>query len=682
MGSAIALLLSVVLAFGAVQVHWAQSKAGQVQYVADAAVLAADGAVAEFVAYAQTIDAALLSLSLIGVASYAASAVAAFIPGGEGFAAKMADFGSRVFKTRDSFAKTAKKGLNAAQKLMPALCTKRAMEVLDANSNSSGVEYCGVAIPFPLTADELKISSDKNAQDASKDIAEREGEVAEEVRGQEEAQKKMDRAKLEAWKADCGDSSCMRERAQVLAGLSGSANPGYASVETWTFEAPLQRAQSYYKARFKAELGERADGSPELVGESVARKAFYKYAIEEVSKGRVATDSQGNEHPDLRLLARNKETVKKTRLYTDTVYPVSVSGKKATLHAYAGCPGYREGTPSGLGAVSAIDEGRVAECPECKFSATTLGRVPSASTSIGNGFEYHYRLVVEAAQRYRAATEELEESAKKLREAADDMKESLGKALGSLSSSRIDIQPPGRYGCVCIVYAGSSEVDIASGFMGGKTELGARVAVSAAMLAPDEDVDQAAVLSGIGSGLVPQEGLVGSLAKTVFGCWGEALGAYSKGTAGVVEVITSVIGSIPLVGTDLSEWVAAGFGDIAASSGLAPAEVQALKPVLVSSTEVLSRDGNSIASALLSVKKGAEIASEASVGDLSNVFALVDGLAMEDGEVSSDGALVLAALSMGLANLGVGEKAITIEDAGNVASQFYQYLARTRGGLR
>lgn len=681
-GAAIALLLSVVLAFGAVQVHWTQSKAGQVQYVADAAVLAADSVVAEFVAYAQTIDAALLSLSLIGVASYAASAVAAFVPGGEAFAAKAVDFGARVFKTRDSFAKTARKGLNAAQKLMPALCTKRAMEVLDANSDASGVEYCGVAVPLPLTADDLEIRSDDATEEASKDMAKREEEVAEEVRGQEEAQKKLDRAKLDAWKADCGDSSCMRERAQALAGLSGSANPGYASVETWTFQVPLERAQAYYKERFKAEPGERLSGSPELVGESVARKAFYKYAIEEVSKGHVTTDAQGNERPDLRTLARNKETVKKTRLYTDAVYPMSSSGKKSTLHAYAGCPGYRKGTPAGFGAVSAVEEGDASTCPDCKFSVITLGRVPSASTSIENGFEYHYRLVVEAAQRYRAAADELDKSAKKLREASAEMQGLLKKALKSLADSRIDIQPPGRYGCVCIVYAGTSEADIAASFMGEKAALGARMAISAATLAPDEAVDQAEVLRGIGEGLVPQEGLVGSLAKTVFGCWGEALGAYSKGSAAVTEVIARVIGSIPLVGTDLSERVASGFEDIAASSGLAPAQVQALKPVLVSSETVLTRDGSSVSSVLLSAKKGAELASEASAGDLSDVFSLLDGLAMEDGEANSDNVLVLASLSLSLANLGVGEREITIEDAGNVASQFFQYLARTRGGLR
>lgn len=680
-GTAIALLLSVVLAFGAVQAHWTQTKASQVQYVADAAVLAADGAVAEFIAYAQAIDAALLSLSLVGVASYAASAVAAFIPGGEGFAAKMADFGSRVFKTRDGFAKTAKKGLNAAQKLMPALCTKRAMEVLDANSNASGVEYCGVAIPFPLTADDLEIRSDGGAEDASKDMAAREDEVAEEVKGQEEAQKKMDRAKTEAWKADCGDTVCMRERASTLANLAGSDNPGYASVDTWTFQAPLERAQRYYKMRFKAEPGERTDGSPELVGESVARKAFYKYAIEEVSKGHVATDAQGNERPDLKTLARNKETVKRTRLYTDAVYPMSSSGKKTTLHAYRGCPGYKKGEPAGFGSVSAMEGGEVFECPDCKFSVTTLWRVPSASTSIKNGFEYHYRLVVEASQRYRAAADELDKSTKKLQEAAGEMRDSLKEALGGLANSRINIQPPGRYGCVCIVYAGAVESDIAESFMGSKTTLGGRMAISAATLAPDNAVDQAEVLKNIGSGLVPQEGLVGSLAKTVFGCWGEALGAYSKGTTAVADVITRVVGSIPLVGTDLSEWVADGFEDVAASSGLAPAKVQALKPVLVGSETVLSHDDGFIASTLLSAKRGAELASEASSGDLSNVFALLDGLVMEDGETDSDGALVLAALSLGLTNLGVGEKTITIGDVGNVASQFFQYLARTRGGL-
>lgn len=680
-GMAVALLLSMVLAFGAVQAHWVQARSGQVQYVADAAALAADGAVAELIVYAQTIDAALLSLSLVGIASYAACGVAAFIPGGEGVSAKFADFAARVFKTRDSFLKTAQKGLDAAQKLMPALCTARACEVIEANARASGVSYHGVAIPVPLEGKKLSLASGSKAQEAAEDIGSKTGEVEEEVKRQQDARDDMDKAKLAAWKADCGDATCMMERASVLAGLAGVDNPRYASVETWSFSVPLQRAEKYYAARYKAENPLDAGSSAELVGESVARKAYYAYAAKTVAKGSVSKDAQGNEDPQLEALARNTDQVKDTSLYTDAVYPVGASGKVRTLHAWEGCPAYQRQDPAGTAAVSAIDAGQVLKCDECKFSATTLGRVPSASTSISNGFEYYYRLVVEASQRYKAAAKEVAQGQEKLERASGEMRDSLGEALESLGNARIDIQPPGRYGCICIVVADESQLDVGASFIGGPTRVGKRMAISAATLAEDAEVDQSQVLQQVGAGLVPQEGLADSLAKTVFGCWGDALGAYADGADGVSNVISKVLGSIPLVGTDLSAWVASGFEETAQECGLSPTQLKAYKPVLASTKTVLEADNSSLSSALLSAKQGAELASEASLGDLSGVLDLLKGYATGQEELDANGALVLATLSLSLGSLGVGEKSISIEAAGDVVGQFARSLAEVRGGL-
>lgn len=680
-GMAVALLLSVVLAFGAVQAHWTQSRSGQVQYVADAAALAADGAVAELIVYAQTIDAALLSLSLIGVASYAACGVAAFVPGGQGVAAKFADFGSRVFRTRDSFLKTAQKGLDAAQALMPAICTKRACEVIEANSRTSGVSYHGIAVPLPLEGEKLSFSSGKDAQEAAQDIGSRTDDVEEEVQKQKRAQEQMDKEKLAAWKADCGDSPSMMERASTLAGLSGFDNPCYASVDVWSFNAALERAKTYYAARLEAEDGTAALGSPELVGQSIARKAYYAYALSEVSKGHVGKDAYGAESPELKELARNTKQVKETPLYTDAAYPVGASAKGKVLHAWGGCPAYKGQTPAGRAAVSAIDAGEVLECEQCRFSATTLGRVPSASTSINNGFEYHYRLVVEASKRYKDAAEQAALGQEKLERAAGEMKDLLKEAFASLADARIDIQPPGRYGCVCIVVADESELDIGGSFIDVPARAGKRMAISGASLAVDENVDQSQVLSAIGAGLVPQEGLADSVAKTVFGCWGDALGAYAKGTDGVVQVVSKTIGSIPLVGTDLSAWVAAEFEEAAQASGLKPAELKAYKPVLVNTQVILEADGSSLASALLGAKSAAQAASEASAGDLTRALDLLKGYATGQTELDAQGVLVLATLSLAVADLGLGEKSLGIDDMQGVEQLFSQVLSELRGKL-
>ena len=680
-GMAVALLLSVVLAFGAVQAHWVQSRSGQIQYVADAAVLAADGAVAELVVYAQTIDAALLSLSLMGIASYAACGVAAFIPGGEAISAKFADLGESIFKTRKAFLKTAQKGLDTAQTLMPAICTKRACEVIEANARLSGQTYYGVAIPLPLEGEKLSLDDGNQTQNSAQEIDSKTDEVSEEVEKQQEAREQMDKAKLAAWKADCGSDVCMRERAQTLAGLSGADNPKYASVDTWGFTVPLKRAKRYYSARLEAEPGANASGSPELVGESVARKAYYAYALTEVSKGRVSKDGQGNEKPDLKELARNTAQVKETSLYTDAVYPVGISGSKKTLHAYEGCPAYQKQKPTGTAAVSAIDTGEVGKCSQCKFSVVTLGRVPSASTSINNGFEYHYRLVVEASKSYEEAAQKVAQGQSELEEAAGQMASALKEALSSLAQARIDIQPPGRYGCICIVVAGESKLNIGESFIEAPARLGKRIAISGATLAQDADVDQSEVLQAVGAGLVPQEGLADFLAKTLFGCWGDALGAYEEGTQGVVDVIGKVMGSIPLVGSDLSVWVTDKFKDAAEQCGLSPAQVKAYKPVLVNTQVILEADSSSLSNALLSAKEGAELASEASIGDISGILDMLKGCGTGDVKLDANGALVLATLSLGLADLGVGEESITIEGMQDVAGQFLQSLSEVRGSL-
>ena len=492
----------------------------------------------------------------------------------------------------------------------------------------------------------------------------------------------MEQAKERAWRADCADEICMRERAETLARLRGSENPRYADVDSWGFAVAIERAGAYYKARFDQEQGALCDASPELVGESVARKAFYRYAAATVAKGKVGVDAQGSELPQLEPLARNKEQMMATFLYTESVYPVCKTGKGRVLHAYEGCPAYKKGAAAGKAAVSAIESGEVSKCSQCKFSIVTLGRVPSASTSIGNGFEYYYRVVVEASSDYRAAARELVEGTGKLRDAAEEMQGSLKKALASLAGTRIDIQPPGRYGCVCIVVAERSNMDIGGSFAGGQATLGARVAISASTLAEDPAVDQSQALASLGAGLVPQECVSGSLAKTLFGVWGKALQAYSQGVTGVEDVVRSVLGSVPLVGTELSTWVADGFNDVVVSSGLQPVQVKALKPVLVNSKDVLEVDKSSLSNALLSAKRGAELASEVSVGELSNVVDLLKGLGFEEGGTDANDALVLATLSLSLANLGVGERDISISDAADLARVFAESLSGLQGSLR
>ena len=681
-GTAVALLLAVVLAFGAVQAHWTQARSGQVQYVADAAALAADGAVAELVAYAQAADAALLSLSLMALTAYAASAVAAFVPGGQEVATRLADLGSRVFKTRDSFAESAQKGLDAAYKALPALCTLRALQVMGANALASGQEYWGVAIPLPLAADAPLLASANEAKESAEEIYSQEEQVQEEVQRQEAASKRMEEARRSAWEADCGaDGPCMRERAEALAGLQGADNPRFSSPQTWSFSVALARAKAYYRTRYQQEKGAALQGDPKEVSQSVARKAYYRYALEEVSKGEVSEGGGGAEHVDLKRLARGGDQVRKTFLYTERVYPVSSGEDGSRLHSWEGCPGYAAGAPAGRGSLEGLEQGLYGECPVCGFAMRSLGRVAVPSTAIESGFEHHYLAVVEASQDYSDAVSKLQESRSKLEEAASSMQESFKEGLGSLAGARLNVQPPGRYGCVVIVVAGSAVASIGESFVGQRTELGTRMALSAATLADDPAVDQAEVLQEIGERLIPLEALTGGMAKTLFGAWGSALAAYSSGVEGVGAAVDSVLGSIPLVGTELSSWVGEGFSSAIEACNLQPAELRALKPVLCSTAAVLEADGGSVSQGLLKAKQGAEYASQVSLGDLSQVLELLESVDVGNPDASGAESLVLATLSLVAGGLGVGEKSIEIELDEDAVRRFAQAVAQVKGVL-
>ncbi|MBO3282397.1 hypothetical protein, partial [Intestinimonas butyriciproducens] len=71
----------------------------------------------------------------------------------------------------------------------------------------------------------------------------------------------------------------------ALAGMSGSENPLFRSVDAWSFSVALKRAQAYYPRRLAVEAP--ADGSVEEQARSALRKRFYAFAADEVGRGYV-----------------------------------------------------------------------------------------------------------------------------------------------------------------------------------------------------------------------------------------------------------------------------------------------------------------------------------------------------------------------------------------------------------
>ena len=124
-----------------------------------------------------------------------------------------------------------------------------------------------------------------------------------------------------------------------------------------------------------------------MKAESAARKAFYTYANAEVDRAYI-TENGDMVSSYIPLLPRNSDEVRATELYTDAVWPTSVNDDKAYLHYGTTCPNYKKGTPSGFASVADYDGQD--KCSKCHFGVLSLGAVAAPSTSIENGFEYHF----------------------------------------------------------------------------------------------------------------------------------------------------------------------------------------------------------------------------------------------------------------------------------------------------
>ena len=459
------------------------------------------------------------------------------------------------------------------------------------------------------------------------DVAEAVGDEADEVRqAADEAERAAERAneaKRRAFEHDCGldPSYCMYERASALAGMSGSENPLFRSVDAWSFSVALKRAQAYYPRRLAVEAP--ADGSVEEQARSALRKRFYAFAADEVGRGYVheGADSFDAWFP---RLPKNTEEMRSTALYTEAAYPCTVDEEgRATAHAWAGCP-----AAAGSGSLVSIAQTEAepfAECAECGFSAASMGKVAAASSSIDNGFEYHYEAVAKAAGEYEEARAELDPLADEVKRRAGGLFDEVKDALAKVAGKRLSAQPPGRYGVVALV-ANTASVAASSGFgssfVRGGGALGARAAVSAATLVADSSDEGATVVSSLLDGVKGQGGAAVGALGTVLDCWSGLLDAYAQGQEALDDSVSSALDGLPLAGASgLGAWAAGALREAVRAAGLAPAELDALKPVLVNSAHVAERDEGAFGARLLSLK---EQAIEHPLGS-NDVFASIVG---------------------------------------------------------
>ena len=599
LSSAVVILVVLTLLFSSTAAIWSMSRAGDTQVAADSGALAGANVVSSYHTAATVVDASILSLGLAGFATIGTGLVAILIPGAEPVAGNMVDTGIEIIKTRNKFAKSASEGLQKIETALPCLIAARATQAVSAQ-DTEGVSYTGTALAVPRTSESdfvalegSEISTDV-VESASKDL----DYAAKEL---QKASEKTSKAKERAWLADCGGSdenaigscSCMWERAGSLAKLSGELNPHYASSVTWEPQVALDRARAYYHQRL---TGEKPQGSSvEMKAESAARKAFYTYASAEVNRAYITEDGD-RATSYIPLLPRNTDEVRATELYTDAAWPTSTNDGKTYLHYGTSCPNYKKGTPGGLASVAAYDGQD--KCNRCHFGVSSLGAVAAPSTSIENGFEYHFDRFKDALEKYVECRNKELELMRQTEDEADRAGNAFDEAIKALSGERPRIAPPGRNGVVAFAVSGAiSSPDELNSSFNTTVRLGDRGAISAAVLAPDDASAQNNVLSRFFSTLEERSGGVAGVLDGVMDVWGRLLVGYGdiQGSADELmdEMIDDLGGNSGALGS-IASWLGDTVSASVAALGLEPCDLRLRKPVLTDTANVIKSPGSDI----------------------------------------------------------------------------------------
>lgn len=599
LSSAVVILVVLTLLFSSTAAIWSMSRAGDTQVAADSGALAGANVVSSYHTAATVVDASILSLGLAGFATIGTGLVAILIPGAELAAGDMVDTGIEIIKTRNKFAKSASKGLQKIETALPYLVAARATQAVSAQ-DTEGATYTGTALAVPRTSESdfvalegSEISTDV-IKDTSKDL---ERAVDELQKASEETAK----AKESAWLADCGGSdpasvgscSCMWERARSLAKLSDIENPHYASSVTWEPQVALDRAKAYYRLRLANEAPQGS--SVETKAESAARKAFYTYASTEVNRAYV-TEGGDEVASYIPLLPRNTDEVRATELYTDAAWPTSTNDGKTYLHYGTSCPNYKKGAPYGLASVADYDGQD--KCNRCHFGVSSLGAVAAPSTSIENGFEYHFDRFKDALEDYVECRNKELELMRQTEDEADRAGNAFDEAIKALSGERPRIAPPGRNGVVALAVSGAiSSPDELNSSFNTTVRLGDRGAISAAVLAPDDATAQNNVLSRFFSTLEERSGGVAGVLDGVMDVWGRLLVGYGdiQGSADELmdEMIDGLGGSSGALGS-IASWLGDTVSASVAALGLEPCDLRLRKPVLTDTANVIKSPGSDI----------------------------------------------------------------------------------------
>ena len=586
--TAVALLVSISLVFAVASVEWTVARSGDVQPVADACAMAGQNTVAAYYTVAQVLDACVLSMGLTGMAVMGVGLVTAAIPGAQAVSARAVAMGSDILEARHTFAHNVASGLSKLERAIPYAIVANSASCVVANS-AADLGYAGVAIPFPMSS-----QSDFSSMDALVNTGEVSGDterLQDATRRSEEAKERADAARERAWRADCVDEpSCLRSRAISLAGLADYENPYAPSPESWNFGMPITRSRAYYLQRYISETPQAED--IESITDSIARSAFYEYALGEANSAWYFEEPDGHVSINIPHLARNSNEMRGTWLYDDGRWPCSEEEAGRTLHSTWACPG-ATGPDAGTDSVASVDSGAVRLCDVCRMDVVDLGKVASITTSSTSGYEHYWQIIVEAAQDYERARNEQADAEREMRQVAEEGKNAFQRALDQLGVPRPRICPPGAWGCVSVVVRGGGTTvpsELTEAFLTG-SELPAGAAVSAAALAPDDATNGNDILSHFLDGIGANNAGTTVLGD-VTGLWGRLLVAYGNRYQDLGDFVESFFGRMGGVfGGTVGSWLREKIVWVTRVLGLQPADMRMRKPVLVHTSKVLGRAG-------------------------------------------------------------------------------------------
>lgn len=623
-GMAVSLLLCLSLLFSGAQLYRVGSASAEVQEVADAAVLAAESEVGEFMVVVRTCDAVLLSMTLLAGTVYGIGLVTACVPPAAPVSEQLISLGTKVAKARDTFAEKASAGLNRLQKMLPFLAAASAAGVASAcDRGAMEASYYAVAVLLPTEGKEIDAGLGSGLAELSEDVESKAQGIRDDAAAAEEAAKEADAAKREAFEHDCGAAPgyCQYERAGRFPWMSSAQNPAYSSVDAWSFSVALERAKAYYRLRGSCEP--EPSGSVADVASYHLRMAFYAFASEELERDGFVHDEEGSFQANFPKLFRNVNEFRQTRLYDGLQFPVSADG---AMHAYAGCPAC--GGAARWGTVAALESGEFEGCGTCGFSLESIGNVASASTNVANGFEHHYEKIRQAAEAYQQARAEMDPLLEQAKGKVTPLLDRIGELLSEMGSRRISAEPPGAAGAICIVAnleSNAADAGFESLFVSGGSVLGTRAAVSAAALVEDAADDSSSVITSLMDGFGQNGGAAVGAARVVLDCWNGLLKAYENGQAALSDALGRGLSSVS-TGTlsGLGSWAEGALKAVVDAAGLEPANLNALKPAVLNTGHVAGADDGAFAVRFRQAKANALSASEAA-GAVSSIASSIPG---------------------------------------------------------